>query len=51
LSKTEYYRIVGRDDPRWVFEMPTKELLECGSRKLEVIGPLLEDEASILHSD
>jgi len=51
LSKTEYYRIVGRDDPRWVFEMPTKELLKYGSRKLEVVGPILEDEASILHSD
>ncbi|MGI9551137.1 MAG: nucleoside deaminase [Aurantibacter sp.] len=51
LSKTAYYRIVGRDDPNWVFEMPTRELLEKGGRKLEVIGPLLEEEASILHSD
>lgn len=51
LSKTEYYNIVGRDNPNWVFEMPTRELLEKGGRKLEVIGPLLEDEASILHLD
>ena len=51
LSKTEYYKIVGRDNPNWVFEMPTRELLEKGGRKLEVIGPLLEDEASILHLD
>lgn len=49
LSKIEYYKIVGRDDPNWVFEMPTRELLEKGGRKLEVIGPLLEEEASILH--
>lgn len=49
LSKMEYYKIVGRDDPNWVFEMPTRELLEKGGRKLEVIGPLLEEEASILH--
>lgn len=49
LSKTKYYEIVGRDNPNWVFEMPTRELLEKGGRKLEVIGPLLEDEASILH--
>ncbi|MBO3696874.1 nucleoside deaminase [Roseivirga sp. E12] len=51
LSKAKYYEIVGRDNPNWVFEMPTRELLDKGGRKLEVIGPLLEDEASILHSD
>ena len=51
LGKSEYYRIVGRDNPNWVFEMPTRELLEKGGRKLEVVGPLLEDEASILHLD
>jgi len=51
LSKTEYYRIVGRDNPNWVFEMPARELLDRGGRKLEVIGPLLEEEASILHFD
>lgn len=49
LSKSEYYKIVGRDNPNWVFEMPTRELLSKGGRKLEVIGPLLEDEVSILH--
>ncbi len=49
LSKTEYYRIVGRNDPNWVFEMPTRELLDKGGRKIEVTGPLLEEEASILH--
>ncbi|WP_411029482.1 nucleoside deaminase [Spongiimicrobium sp. 3-5] len=51
LSKTEYYKIVGRENPNWVFEMPTRELLEKGGRKLEVIGPLLEKEASMLHLD
>lgn len=51
LSKTNYYKIVGRDNPNWVFEMPTRELLEKGGRKLEVVGPLLEDEASVLHQD
>lgn len=51
LSKKRYYEIVGRDNPNWVFEMPTRELLEKGGRKLEVIGPLLEEEVSILHLD
>ncbi len=49
LSKAKYYKIVGRDNPNWVFEMPVRELLEKGGRKLGVVGPLLEDEASILH--
>ncbi|MGW9685179.1 nucleoside deaminase [Flagellimonas sp. 2504JD1-5] len=51
LSKTNYYKIVGRDDPNWVFEMPVRELLEKGGRKVEVVGPMLEHEASRLHSD
>ncbi|WKK81067.2 nucleoside deaminase [Marivirga arenosa] len=51
LSKVKYYEIVGRDNLNWVFEMPTRELLERGGRKLEVIGPLLEEEVSILHAD
>ncbi|WP_350292424.1 nucleoside deaminase [uncultured Croceitalea sp.] len=51
LSKTRYYEIVGRDNPNWVFEMPTRELLDKGGRHIEVIGPLLEEEASILHID
>lgn len=49
LSKAEYYKIVGRDNPNWVFEMPVRELLEKGGRKLEVIGPMLENEVSTLH--
>ncbi|MCW5516948.1 nucleoside deaminase [Muriicola sp. Z0-33] len=49
LSKAEYYRIVGRDNENWVFEMPTRELFNKGGRKVEVIGPLLEAEAKILH--
>lgn len=49
LSKTRYYEIVGRDNPNWVFEMPVRELLARGGRKLEVVGPLLEEEASALH--
>ncbi|MFH4964803.1 nucleoside deaminase [Gaetbulibacter sp. M235] len=49
LSKKEYYKIVGRENPNWVFEIPARELLQKGGRKLEVIGPLLEEEASMVH--
>ncbi|WP_350293997.1 nucleoside deaminase [uncultured Croceitalea sp.] len=51
LSKTKYYKIVGRDNANWVFEMPVRELIKKGGRKIEVLGPLLEDEASVLHLD
>ena len=50
LSKEKYYEIVGKDDPNWVFEMPVRALLDKGGRKLEVIGPLLEEEAAVLHA-
>lgn len=49
LSKTRYYAIVGRENPNWVFEMPARELLKNGGRKIEVVGPLLEDEVALLH--
>ncbi len=49
LSKAKYYKIVGRDNPDWVFEMPCRDLLNKGKRMVKVIGPLLENEASLLH--
>ncbi|MBO0340286.1 nucleoside deaminase [Muricauda lutimaris] len=49
LSKKTYYQIVGRNDPNWVFELPVRDVLANGGRKVDVIGPLLEEEASILH--
>ncbi len=51
LSKEEYYKIMGRDNPNWVFEMPVRDLLAKGGRKLEVVGPLLEEEAREVHLD
>ncbi|WP_067029517.1 nucleoside deaminase [Allomuricauda sp. CP2A] len=45
LDKAKYYDIVGRENPNWLFEMPTRELLQKGGRKIEVIGPLLQIEA------
>lgn len=49
LSKEEYYKIMGRENPNWVFEIPVRELLAKGGRKLEVIGPLLEEEVREVH--
>ena len=49
LSKKEYYNIVGRDDPNWDFEIPVRDVLKSGGRSVEVLGPLLENEAAELH--
>lgn len=49
LSKSEYYKIVGRDDPNWDFEIPVRDVLNSGGRAVEVLGPLLEEEAAELH--
>ncbi len=49
LSKKRYYDIMGRDNPNYRFEMPSREVFEKGGRKVEVIGPLLEDEAAQVH--
>lgn len=49
LSKEAYYQIVGGNDPNWVFEIPVRDVLAKGGRKVEVFGPLLEEGASNLH--
>ena len=49
LSKEAYYQIVGRNDHNWVFEIPVRDVLAKGRRKVEVFGPLLEEGASNLH--
>ena len=49
LSKVTYYQIVGKNDPNWVFEIPVRDVLAKGGRKVEVLGPFLEEETSRLH--
>ncbi|WP_262911046.1 Atu1372/SO_1960 family protein [Tenacibaculum ovolyticum] len=51
LSKTEYYKIVGKKNPDWVFEMSARDVLSQGGRKVEVIGPIQEKEAAKLHKN
>jgi len=45
LAKTKYYDIAQRENPNWVFEMPVRELMEKGGRKVAIVGPLLQMEA------
>lgn len=49
LSKAKYYETAGGNNPNWVFEMPTRELLGKGRRRVEVMGPLLEEDVMVLH--
>ncbi len=49
LSKPEYYNIVGKENPNWVFEISAREVLAKGRRNVEVVGPILEEEAAKLH--
>jgi tRNA(Arg) A34 adenosine deaminase TadA len=49
ISKKRFYDIVGRQDANFHFEIPCREIFERGGRKVEVIGPLLEDEMAVLH--
>lgn len=49
LSKSEYYALVGRGNGNFDFEIPCREIFQRGGRSVEVIGPLLEDEAARIH--
>ena len=49
LSKRKYYEITGRSNPDYDFEIPCREILDRGARKVLVKGPLLEEEAAMLH--
>ena len=51
LSKSEYYNIVGRENPNWVFEMTAKEVLSKGGRNVAIVGPILENEAAKIHKN
>ncbi len=49
LSKEGYHFIASTIDPAHLFNISAKELLSYGARKVEVSGPLLEEEASQLY--
>ena len=46
LSKERYHELAGTSNPAYILDLPAKELLSHGRRKVEIIGPLLEEEAS-----
>jgi tRNA(Arg) A34 adenosine deaminase TadA len=49
LSKESYHAVVGTNNPAYVFNMPSRELLRHAGRTVEVVGPLLEEEAILFY--
>jgi len=48
-SKEGYHEIAGTANPAHIFDLSAKKLLSYGGRKIELIGPLLEQEAMELY--
>ena len=46
LSKDGYHSIAGTKNPAHLFDISSEKLLSYAGRKVSVLGPLMEDEAS-----
>jgi len=44
LSKERYHEVAGTDNPNYILNLHADELLAKGGRKMEIIGPLIEEE-------
>lgn len=51
LSETGLYSLTGDDAENPTLQLPCRDVLTAGSRRIEVVGPLLEAEAAIPHAD
>jgi len=49
LGKEGYHTVADTTNPDHLFEMSSKKLLEHGGRKIEVIGPLTEEESKLIY--
>ncbi|HEY4351980.1 MAG TPA: nucleoside deaminase, partial [Paraburkholderia sp.] len=49
LSEARLLTLTGNDPENPTLSMPCREVFACGQRKVEVHGPLLEDEAVVPH--
>jgi tRNA(Arg) A34 adenosine deaminase TadA len=49
LSEESLYNLVGAHPDNETMRLPCREVFACGGRPVEVIGPLLEDEAKTVH--
>lgn len=51
LRERELQALTGVDPRNPTLFLPCREVFACGQRPIEVIGPLLEDEARAVHED
>lgn len=51
LSETGLYSLTGDNAENPTLQLPCREVLGAGSRRIEVVGPLLEAEAAVPHAD
>lgn len=49
LSESRLLELTGDDPENPTFDLPCREVIARGQRDIEVIGPLLEDEAATAH--
>lgn len=49
LSESRLKTMTGNHPENPTLDLPCRVVFEAGQRKVEVIGPLLEDEAALLH--
>lgn len=51
LSEQRLLTLTGDDPENPTFDLPCREVIARGQRRIEVLGPLLEDEAAASHAD
>ncbi len=49
LSEARLLALTGDDPENPTFDLPCREVIARGQREIEVVGPLLEDEAAVAH--
>jgi len=49
LSKVRFYQEFGNDNPAIDFNISSRNILRAGGRKVEVIGPMLDEEVLAMH--
>jgi hypothetical protein len=49
LSKEGYPAVARTTDPSHLFHLSSRELLRSAGRQIEVLGPLMEEEAKLLY--
>ena len=51
LSERRLKQITGNHPENPTLDLPCRTVYESGQRQVEVIGPLLEDEAAVVHEN